>query len=125
VNADDQSPDARELFPKERELLNALLAQEFDGVELLREQAKSVLGYSSCKCGCGSIGFEHPGGLRPSAELLPQTAHTNWGVRNDRGDEVGGLILFTRGGLLHDLEIYSNEPEPLSSPPTDRVWFMG
>jgi hypothetical protein len=124
VNGGERRPQSRESSPAERELLDTLLAEDLDGVELLREQANSVLVYPSCRCGCGSIGFEHPGGLRPSS-VMPQRAHSNWGVRNDRGDEVGGLILFIRGHLFHDLEVYSNKPEPLSLPPIDRVWFRG
>jgi len=37
-------------------------------------------------------------------------------VIDSNGEDVGGLILFVRAGLLDDLEVYSFGPDPLALP---------
>ena len=107
-------------------MLDYLLAQEFDGAETLRLQSKDVMAYPSCDCGCGSIGFQHANGVRPGpAGLKPQARPDLYPiVRNKDGEDVGGLILFLRAGLLDDLEVYSFGVEPLALPEVDAVHLV-
>ncbi|MBF4162590.1 hypothetical protein [Nocardioides acrostichi] len=47
----------RPLSTRERDVLTALLAVDFEGVERLREQAAGVQVLGKCGCGCPSIDF--------------------------------------------------------------------
>ena len=118
----DLHRESRPLTQLERRLLDSLLALDFPGVEALRLQADTVLAFSSCPCGCGSIGFEHLNGLRPGPSGV--TVPLNPIVHNGNGDDVGGLILFLSDGLLQDLEVYSFGTEPLPLPEVEFVRFM-
>lgn len=117
MESDPQEP--RPLTGVERRLLDALLALDFEGVEALRRQAETVQAYSSCSCGCGSIGFEHPDGVRPPPQS--HAAPLNPIVHNGEGSDVGGLILFLSDGMLQDLEVYSFRPDPLPLPEPEFV----
>src|SRR5450631_4678573 len=116
---------ARPLNQSERELLELLIPREYPDDSALRVQLDVVLAYPSCGCGCGSIGFEHEGGLRPGPSRLDRqaTGVAYPVVVDDDGNDVGGLILFTRQGLLDDLEVYSYGPEPLPLPDVRHVRF--
>lgn len=122
----DAAAPARPLTASERNLLHLILSKEFDSVGDLRAQADRVLAYSSCLCGCGSIGFEHPNGFRPGpAGVTPKTrVALDPIVSNQDGQEIGGLILFLRDGLLDDLEVYSYGSDPLPLPQVERVRFV-
>ena len=119
-------PDASPLSSQERHLLDFLLSQDFEGVESLRMQSEDVLAYPSCDCGCGSIGFEHANGVRPGPDgMSPQTRPGPFPVvQNGKGEDIGGLILFVRAGLLDDLEIYSHGADPLPLPEPGAVHFV-
>ncbi len=76
--------------------------------------------YSSCGCGCGSIGFVHPecatpasieGGLYPIEGM----------VLDESSQSIGGLLLFVRNGLLHDIDAFSTAQHSISIPPLERV----
>ena len=110
--------DARPLSANEQALVDAMLSPEFPGVEGLREQAKSLLARPGCTCGCGTIDLLPQGSPPRSAATSP--APSEGRVRNAAGDEVGGLLLFIRHGLLESLEVYSYD-EPL--PPVEQVEF--
>ena len=116
---------ARQLSRSERELIELLISREYPDDGALRVQLDVVLVYPSCGCGCGSIGFEHEGGLRPGPSRLDRqaTGAAYPVVIDDDGNDVGGLILFTRQGLLDDLEVYSYGPEPLPLPDVRNVRF--
>jgi hypothetical protein len=52
----------RPLTDREREVLDVLLAVDFSGVEVLREQAGTVVVVGRCDCGCPTVYFaEHSG----------------------------------------------------------------
>lgn len=88
---------------------------EFPGVEELREQAKALLARPGCGCGCGTIELLPQG--EPPCSAATSPAPSVGRVRNADGDEVGGLLLFIRHGLLESLEIYScDQPLPLPHP---------
>ena len=118
-------PPARPLNQSERDLLELLIPREYPDEQSLRIQLDDLLAYQSCNCGCGSIGFEHGGGLRPGPSgLKPQGTGSAFPiVVDDDGHEVGGLILFTRQGLLDDLEVYSHGEDPLPLPDARHVRF--
>lgn len=104
--------DARPLSANEGALVDALLTPDFPGVEALRDQAKSLLARSGCSCGCGTIDLLPQGDPPHSAAVNP--APSEGLIRNADGDEVNGLLLFIRHGLLASLEVYSfDDPLPL------------
>lgn len=59
----------RPLTDRERAVLDALLAVDFEGCEAVRQQASSVRVVDACACGCPSIDFHKaPGvGINPVA----------------------------------------------------------
>jgi hypothetical protein len=116
VRSDEPNP----LTEHEWALLDALLSHDFPGVGELREQAQHVHAKKGCQCGCGTIDFV------PDATPVPRSETANPApvegvVRNADGEEVGGLILFIKDGMLLSLEIYSYAPEPLPLPPLEQV----
>lgn len=90
----------RPLSERERTVLDALLAVEFDGVEALREQAREAQVVGGCGCGCPSIDFSSQRGdgmgLKVNAAL--------------RGS-YDGLFLFTLGDRLGGIEYVSSSDE--------------
>ena len=109
-----RSEQASPLSTDERSLLDALLAHEFPGVRQLREQALHVLAKRGCECGCGTIDFV-PDGTSVPRSAASGTPVTGW-VHDTDGEEVGGLILFVKDGMLQSLEIWSlDRPLPLPS----------
>jgi hypothetical protein len=116
---------ARPLSKSERELLELLIPREYPTNNSLLAQLDALLAFPSCDCGCGSIGFEHPGGLRPgSSGLTPQVTGSAYPrVVDEDGNDVGGLILFARQGLLDDLEVYAFGEDPLPMPDSHHVRF--
>jgi hypothetical protein len=97
-------------------LLDDLLAHDFAGVEPLREQARNVLASRGCDCGCGTIN------LTPQDQDTPRSTSTSpveveGGVLGADGEDIGGLLLFLKDGLLSSLEVCSyDEPLPLHEP---------
>ncbi len=115
--------DGRPLTQNERALVDGLLAQSFEGVEALREQAKNLLAGTTpaCTCGCGTIDLL-PQGDAPRSHATSPVA-SGGAVRDEAGAEVGGLLLFLEDGRLASLEVYSYD-EPLPLPSAERVrWF--
>jgi hypothetical protein len=113
--------EPRALTPNERALLERLLSADFPGAEPLREQARDVLASQGYTCGCGSIDL-FPQGEPPLSDAsspLPSEGR----VRDEAGEEVGGLICFLENGLLAYLEVYAWE-NPLPLPQVDRVEWV-
>lgn len=113
--------DARPLTANEQALVDALLTPEFPGAEALREQAKALLARPGCTCGCGTIDLLPQGD--PPRSTTTNPAPSEGRVRNATGEDVGGLLLFIRHGLLESLEIYSHD-EPLPLPLLVDVEFV-
>ena len=115
----------RPFTPPERELLEHLVPREYPNDSSLLAQIDDVLAYPSCSCGCGPIGFEHSDGVRPGPSHLEplDTGMAFPVVVDEDGHEVGGLILFTRQGLLDQLEVCSFGQEPLPLPTARHVRF--
>ena len=107
----------RPLADDEQALVQLLLAQAFPGVEALRRQAMNLLARPGCVCGCGTIDLLPQGDvpLSDASNPLPSAR-----VLDAAGEDIGGLILFLRHGLLSSLEVYSFD-QPLPLPTPDRV----
>lgn len=111
--------DARQLSTAEWSLLDGLLSRGVRDGDRLRGQLDDVAVVSSCDCGCGSLGFVHPGQVQPDDE--PRVLWSaECEVLDEAGEPIGGVILFTRGGLLDDLEVHSFG-DPLALPNVDNV----
>lgn len=114
--------DLRALSETEVAVLDALLRQDFDGVEPLRVQASSLLARRGCECGCGTIELvpQAPDAPRSMAQGPVPVEAT---VLDGGGDAIGGVLLFVNDGLLSSLEVYSFADAPLQMPePTRLVW---
>jgi len=108
--------DSLTMTDTETSLLRALLSQDFDGADDLRRQAANVRVVSSCDCGCGSLGFVGENQLRPPRSSPAQLAPVQGTIVARYGEELGGLLLFVRDGLLDDFEVYSVGQHPLPMP---------
>lgn len=111
----------RPLTENERQLLQCLLSQDFDGVEALRRQLDHALVTSSCSCGCGSLGFAFPDApqLEPSDATSPLPVEAD--VVGPSGTIVGGVIVFLKSGFLDDVDVYSFTRDPLPLPRLENV----
>lgn len=108
----------RPLKSNERALLDGFLALDFEGVAALRIQARGVMAAPGCTCGCGSLDL-FPDGASPrstAASPIPSEG----GIRDDAGEEVGGLLLFLDAGRLSYMEVNSYF-DPLPLPPPEHV----
>jgi hypothetical protein len=76
----------RPLTARERSVLTALLAVDFDGVERLRSQAPEAAVLGGCGCGCPSIDFVEGRGNGMAIVV-------NAGVRDS--ETFDGLFLYT------------------------------
>lgn len=112
----------RALSPTETAVLDALLAQDVEGVTALRLQARDLLARRGCSCGCGTIDLvpQDPDAPRSAAHPVPVEAT----VLNDLGEPVGGVLVLVQEGLLTSLEVYGFDDEPLAMPqPTHLVRY--
>lgn len=99
----------RPLTAREREVLTALLAVDFDGVERLRVQAAEAQVVGGCDCGCPSIDFFE--GRNSGVTMV-----VNAGVRDS--ETYDGLFLYTvdipgKGEVLGGIEwVGQSESDP-------------
>lgn len=105
------------------ELLDALLRHDFEGVEGLRAQSASVQARSGCTCGCGTLDLV-VGDLDAPQSSASSPVPVEGEVYDERGEPVGGLLLFVHDGHLSSLEVYSYGQESLPLPPLDRVTWL-
>jgi hypothetical protein len=87
----------RLLTDRERDVLDALLAIDFDGAEAMRAQAANARVVGMCQCGCPSIDFHKQPGVGMSILV-------NAGVRGS----YDGLFLYAVAGRLGGIEYVSN-----------------
>jgi hypothetical protein len=112
------SGEVRDLTARERRLLDAMLSIDMlvDG-ESLRRQAAVIRASSSCGCGCGSIYL-----VGDTSQAEPGSLPIVEGdVLDDRGEVIGGLLLFAQDGRLDNLEVYSVTDAPLPLPEPERA----
>ena len=119
MRSDSPTPLSRE----ERELLNALLAHDFVGVQELREQAGHLLAKRGCDCGCGTIDFVLDGSSVPRSGAASPVPVEGL-VFDEDGVEIGGLILFLEEGTMKSLEVYSHDEQPLPLPRREQVTWL-
>lgn len=82
----------RPLTPRERDVLDALLSVDFEGVEVFRLEAEHVLVIGGCGCGCPSVDFYNEAG-------------TGMYVRvHAAAGNFDGLFLYTVAGRLGGIE---------------------
>jgi hypothetical protein len=98
----------RSLTYREREVLDALLSIDFEGVETLRDEARSARVVGRCACGCPSIDFRQGGGM----EIL-----VNGGVVGS----FDGLFLYSLDGHLGGIEWVSGGGDPTELPEPARL----
>lgn len=90
----------RPLTDRERAVLDALLAVDFEGVESCRRQAPEVRVIGMCGCGCPSVDFHNEPGVGMSILV-------NAGVRGS----FDGLFMYAIAGRLGGIEYVSNSDE--------------
>jgi hypothetical protein len=104
----------RALTTRERAVLERLLAFDAPGAPSLRSHLDLITEvYNSCDCGCASVGFAPPDKMNHSPDV--STFPVDVIVHDDVGNPIGGMVLFTRSGRLHDLDVYTwtdNYPFP-------------
>ena len=88
-------------------MLRAWLAHDVDGAAELREQLNDQLRvFSSCGCGCASIGFENLGAEVEEAEGV-SVFDIDAEVVDGAGTSIGGMMLTIRRGRLHDIDVHT------------------
>lgn len=109
------------MLPEERATLLPLLDYaDFEGRDALVEQVDAARVDGYCPCGCATVGFIVDPGA-PSAGKTYRPIPNEAEVLDADGQSSGGVIVFTEGGYLSSLEIYSYA-EPINPlPPPDRL----
>ncbi|MBO3741674.1 hypothetical protein [Actinoplanes flavus] len=93
--------DARPLTERERAVLDALLATDFDGAAALRRQAAGVQVTGGCGCGCPSIDFRAGRGMIVRVDAVVHGGHDTlllYTVTDPRHGEVLGGIEYAGTG---------------------------
>jgi hypothetical protein len=105
----------RPLTGNERALLDALLAHDFPGAPVLREQARAATSTPGCTCGCGTLDLHVPATAPTVAAGGP--APVEGTIRGADGRPLGGVLLFVEDGRLSRLDVTSHgDPLPVPSP---------
>ncbi len=115
-----RSDEASPLTASERLLLDTLLAHSLPGVDPLPVQDHAVDAKSGCTCGCGTIELLPRGDNLPRSDAANPVPVEAQGL-NAEGNEIGGLLLFHKDGLIDSLEVYSSIGPPLPLPTLDEV----
>lgn len=113
---------ARPLSDREHAVLRAWLSFDVESANELRSHLESgPLVESSCECGCASLCFvdDTEGADVVDAGVFPIDA----GVLNSAGESIGGMILFTKDGCLHDIDVHA-WAEAFEFPNVDHVRFF-
>ena len=93
------TPEGRALTSAETELIRWLLINGEAGAERFLAGVESLRVVASCKCGCASVDF--------TANMDGEMAVvSDFGAVGPDG-MPGGVFLFTRGGRLAGLEVWS------------------
>ncbi|QYJ04509.1 hypothetical protein KUV85_02170 [Nocardioides panacisoli] len=90
----------RPLTDRERAVLDALLAGEFEGAGAMREQRQAARVVGVCGCGCPSIDFAVFSGVGMTVLVDANVVGTD-----------DGLFLFAMGDQLGGIEYVSNSDQ--------------
>jgi hypothetical protein len=101
----------RPLTAREREVLDALLSVDFEGVEELRGEAGQAVVVGGCGCGCPSVDFYN----EPGAGMRIRV--------NATAGQGEGLFLYTVADRLGGIEWVgaSGEADPQEFPPASEL----
>ncbi|MEQ1919420.1 MAG: hypothetical protein ABL955_09485 [Elusimicrobiota bacterium] len=90
------------------------MLQNFPGSSALTEQAKIAKVSGECACGCSSIIFSIPANA-PIATVLQRVPVE---AASKDADGMGlHFLLHVVGGILHELEIFREDSEPVKKLP--------
>jgi len=93
----------RPISDREIDVLRAWLDHDVPGAADLRLQlTEETRVRRSCDCGCASIGFEHEE-TEPGVSAFGVHAE----IVDADGQSIGGMVLLTKNGRLHDVDIHS------------------
>jgi hypothetical protein len=107
----------RPLSEAERKLLVSVLeSADFSGRDELLAQMNGVEVVGRCNCGCATVTLRVDS--RPPADETARPIPNEAWVLDAEGESVGGVLVFTRGGDLCELELYSNSDEPIREIPS-------
>lgn len=108
------------MTPDEVEVLQSWLAHDVNGAGDLREQlASNPSVFSSCDCGCASIGFHWPEVLErvPGVGVFDVDAE----IVDELGAPLGGMVLLLKDGRLHDVDVHSWTDGPQTFPALSQI----
>lgn len=97
----------REISPKEREILDFLLAEAFDGREEIRFQLDKAKVSGKCACGCPSIVFSVDRDAVPAASVRSRVPTEAVAVEKD-GTKIA-ILLHVVEGYVSELEVYRHD----------------
>lgn len=93
----------RTIADGELEVLRAWLDHDVPGApELRRQLSEQTRVRRSCDCGCASLGFDHDE-TEPGVSVFGVDAE----IVDADGTSVGGMVLLTKNGKLHDIDLHS------------------
>jgi hypothetical protein len=105
------------LSDDQRALLDFLLTRDFPGRPELARQAQTVMtGGSSCSCGCPSFSLIADRTL-PAADVSYADRMVSDADGADPAGNMVGVLLFTDGGYLDDVEVFSYEDSTFAGLP--------
>lgn len=113
-------PDARQLTPKERSLLERLLSHGTTESKSYVEQLPLVTVVSRCGCGCPTIDLAVDG--RAASHGSPSLILSEASGVSPEGVSFG-IILHSREGLISELETYPLEDVAFTLPDIERISF--
>ncbi len=97
----------RALQALELEVLSELLCMEFAGAQDLRLQLPHATVVGRCECGCATVDLQVDPRWALPAPVSKSPIPAEASVTDDRGREIGGILVFLDRGYLSCLEIYS------------------
>ncbi len=110
----------RELSPQEREVLELVLAPDFEAAEVLRAQVPAARVEGLCGCGCPTVDLVVEGA--PAAEGFSSPVVPVRLIVTTDGIETGAIILLVEDGRLSRLEYFwFGDVQPSEWPDPDHV----
>ncbi|GLY34978.1 hypothetical protein Amsp01_010020 [Amycolatopsis sp. NBRC 101858] len=103
----------RPLTPRERAVLDLVLATDFPGAAELRVQARTAWVTGRCACGCPTIDL--------AVDDAAPVADVGSGVAVEVDVADGGLIVFVDDGRLSGLEYWTVGDTPAEFPPPGAI----